>query len=403
MKKTHASCILAVVLVVILSVFMTTVAGAVRYMGDINGDGKVRSDDARMILRHTARIESLSEEQQKYADLTGDGKILSEDARLVLRMAARLESLVEYSETTAPDKPTVPDEPSTAPDEPTTVPDEPSTAPAEPTTVPVEPSTAPVEPTTVPSEPSTAPVEPTTVPEEPSTEPPTEPEPVYEVDPECYVKAVVEKYAEDGTATTQNVEYAYSTAEDNGETVGYHYTRSDTLFAGNDVAMLVREKVVDGKVVQDYYILNYVTKKYLCLDSELNALVHNAMGGETQRVVLSANTIAMVVADETVGMATEEVNGVAYATFSVDAGDGSRKYYMHRIDGREFYEPAMIESYDKNGKLTAKMTVITFDPVPDAYVAVPTFDGLTLTTGNAILELADAVEFLKQIGITVDI
>ena len=61
-----------------------------RLLGDVNNDGKITTKDARLVLRHVARLELLSDEAVKYADATKDGKITLADAKLLLRVAARL-------------------------------------------------------------------------------------------------------------------------------------------------------------------------------------------------------------------------------------------------------------------------------------------------------------------------
>ena len=59
--------------------------------GDINGDGKVTSVDARLALRYAARLQSLTASQLSAGDMDGDGKLRAADARHILRIAARLE------------------------------------------------------------------------------------------------------------------------------------------------------------------------------------------------------------------------------------------------------------------------------------------------------------------------
>ena len=66
------------------------------YFGDADGNGKVTSGDARLILRHAARIETLGEQFAPLADLDGDGVVKARDARLALRMAARLDLKYQY-------------------------------------------------------------------------------------------------------------------------------------------------------------------------------------------------------------------------------------------------------------------------------------------------------------------
>ena len=64
-----------------------------RLPGDVNGDGKVNSQDARLALRAAAKLETLDDASFAAADVNGDGKITSTDARTILRAAAKIESL----------------------------------------------------------------------------------------------------------------------------------------------------------------------------------------------------------------------------------------------------------------------------------------------------------------------
>lgn len=59
--------------------------------GDVNGDGKVNSSDARKVLRAAAKLEELNDAQKKAADADGDGRVTSADARAILRKAGKLE------------------------------------------------------------------------------------------------------------------------------------------------------------------------------------------------------------------------------------------------------------------------------------------------------------------------
>ena len=59
--------------------------------GDINGDGKVNSADARTALRAAAQIEDLTRVQAYLGDMNESGKVDASDARTILRIAARLE------------------------------------------------------------------------------------------------------------------------------------------------------------------------------------------------------------------------------------------------------------------------------------------------------------------------
>lgn len=62
-------------------------------IGDVNGSGKVEASDARKALRASAKLDSLTADEEKRADADGDGKITAKDARLILRAAAKLEEL----------------------------------------------------------------------------------------------------------------------------------------------------------------------------------------------------------------------------------------------------------------------------------------------------------------------
>lgn len=62
-------------------------------LGDVNNDTKVDAADARLVLRHVAKLSTLSEIQQKAADVDNDGKVSASDARIILRVAAKLQTL----------------------------------------------------------------------------------------------------------------------------------------------------------------------------------------------------------------------------------------------------------------------------------------------------------------------
>ena len=63
--------------------------------GDVNGDGSVTAEDARLCLRQAVGLESFTAGDAAYAacDATGDGGVTAEDARLILRAAVGLETL----------------------------------------------------------------------------------------------------------------------------------------------------------------------------------------------------------------------------------------------------------------------------------------------------------------------
>lgn len=59
--------------------------------GDLNGDGEILANDARLALRASAKLEQLTEEQFLAADVDGNGQVLANDARQILRYSARLQ------------------------------------------------------------------------------------------------------------------------------------------------------------------------------------------------------------------------------------------------------------------------------------------------------------------------
>lgn len=58
--------------------------------GDVNGDGRIRSNDATLALRIAAQLMTPNAYQSWAADMNGDGKIRANDATLILREAAGL-------------------------------------------------------------------------------------------------------------------------------------------------------------------------------------------------------------------------------------------------------------------------------------------------------------------------
>lgn len=94
MKKKILSFVLVLsVLISVFSVAVTTNAASALW-GDANGDGKVTTGDALIVLRVAAGIEdNLSEEAKKLCDVNEDGYITLFDARKILRSAAGLINL----------------------------------------------------------------------------------------------------------------------------------------------------------------------------------------------------------------------------------------------------------------------------------------------------------------------
>ncbi|NLL16582.1 MAG: hypothetical protein GX264_05245, partial [Clostridiales bacterium] len=101
MKKFKS--VVAILLVVAMLAVYAPLASAVNLKpdmkgkpgtGDMNNDGKVLADDARLALRHAAKIKTFSSSSDafKAGDIDKDGKITAMDARQILRYAAGLDS-----------------------------------------------------------------------------------------------------------------------------------------------------------------------------------------------------------------------------------------------------------------------------------------------------------------------
>lgn len=94
MKKKILSLVLVISFVMSMSALAFTSSAASTKKGDADGDGKVSSNDALLILRAAAGIEdTLSEEAKVLCDIDEDGYISLFDARRVLRAAAGLTNL----------------------------------------------------------------------------------------------------------------------------------------------------------------------------------------------------------------------------------------------------------------------------------------------------------------------
>ena len=69
---------------------ITVPGGAVVNKGDVNSDGRVRSNDAILALQIAAELMEPTEYQNQAADMNGDGRIRANDAILILRKAVGL-------------------------------------------------------------------------------------------------------------------------------------------------------------------------------------------------------------------------------------------------------------------------------------------------------------------------
>lgn len=66
-------------------------------VGDVDGNGAIKSDDARFILRVAVKLEAIDTSAFMKADVDGDGKITAADARLALRLATGLDDIPEHN------------------------------------------------------------------------------------------------------------------------------------------------------------------------------------------------------------------------------------------------------------------------------------------------------------------
>ena len=68
--------------IIALSVFLSciVISSAVA-KGDVDRDGNIRANDARMVLRFSVELEIPTEEDIAIGDINGDGKLTAYDAR----------------------------------------------------------------------------------------------------------------------------------------------------------------------------------------------------------------------------------------------------------------------------------------------------------------------------------
>ena len=97
MKKT-LSLLLCLVLLAGWAPLCVETDAAALTAGDVNLDGKVTAEDARLALRNAVGLEALSAEKTLNADADRSGDISAADARLILRCAVGLETLAAPTE-----------------------------------------------------------------------------------------------------------------------------------------------------------------------------------------------------------------------------------------------------------------------------------------------------------------
>ncbi|MBQ6420285.1 MAG: hypothetical protein IJK02_04345 [Clostridia bacterium] len=71
-------------------------------IGDVNRDGVIGADDARLALRRSVDLEDYPEDSPEFlaCDVNGDKSIGADDARLILRASVDLEDLSNYAPAT---------------------------------------------------------------------------------------------------------------------------------------------------------------------------------------------------------------------------------------------------------------------------------------------------------------
>ena len=79
------------------SMEFTTATAPTYSLGDVNGDGRIRANDARLCLRIAADIDIVSDEVFNVADINSDGMVRANDARIILRISAELDSIDNYT------------------------------------------------------------------------------------------------------------------------------------------------------------------------------------------------------------------------------------------------------------------------------------------------------------------
>lgn len=71
------------------------VSKAADALGDVNGNGSITSDDARLVLRYASGLQTPTSEQKKIADINKDGTVTLEDVRLVMAQYINVETYEE--------------------------------------------------------------------------------------------------------------------------------------------------------------------------------------------------------------------------------------------------------------------------------------------------------------------
>lgn len=87
--------LIALLLVVLSLNLIVPVVKAEGTLGDVNADGKITSDDARLALRYSAKMQKLTSAQKSAADMNKDSSVTLEDVNLIMADAIDLETYEE--------------------------------------------------------------------------------------------------------------------------------------------------------------------------------------------------------------------------------------------------------------------------------------------------------------------
>ncbi len=58
--------------------------------GDVDGNGKITSDDALAVLKHVVKLKTLTPEEGKAADVDGNKEITADDALWILKKIVKV-------------------------------------------------------------------------------------------------------------------------------------------------------------------------------------------------------------------------------------------------------------------------------------------------------------------------
>ena len=321
MKKSKIIALASAVSLTAAAVFAaTSMASAAPALGDVDCNGKVTASDARMILRHSAKLENLSDSVIPVADADGNGKVSATDARLVLRFASKLISTMggedkyaefiksnESSDTSPTTKKTDSSDLSTRPVT------RPTTKPA--AELSTKPTTAP---TTAPT------TEPTTVPTTAPTTEPTTAEPTTKPGYDDNIPAAIHSFTNGkfdfvGTIVAgggkQNVRFT-----NDGERMRISM-KADGMDL--DLLKLIGKKTLLNKDGSEYYIVSDSKKAYCKLDKASMSL----LGMKESDFAFTFATIDISKSEYTVEVTS--FNGKENVTCYVFTSDGAKlNFYM---------------------------------------------------------------------------